>query len=341
MSLQDPKIRREFLCRVLSVVPEVYRKNVKVEIIDKFIDVVGQRTSNPFPIDGDDVCKWMGLKNFQSLTRLVVPWLAPPNRKRSCPFVFKRDFLLFQLPRAKNKYKLFLSINAFVQLCILQNNEVAHSILQYLIAVERLYRDHAERIIYERQQSESNEDINANSTVDSDIPEKGELAYLDEIWQPDPLTGQLKVTVHPGHTFDESARKQNLKSEYGHHQKMVRKRYGPGAAAIEEEFKSLADHWKIKCGASPRKTEVFHSKALPAATIWEAACKGHEYAQNLLDEMLQKQDGHDSILDSIPEEQQSTANDAFTFGTRHGCLKTVRKGKTETIIPKKFVDFEF
>jgi hypothetical protein len=196
-------------------------------------------------------------------------------------------------------------------------------------------RDHAERIIYERRQTETETKTESMFTSDEYLPNRGEMVYLDKITQTDPETGEEKVFFHPGHTFDEVSRRQNLKTEFGKRQEIVRKKHMHGATAVEEEFKRLARRWKIKCGGSPRKEEAFYSKDLPLQAIWETSLEAQEFADKRLQERLME-DQHDELLDSIPVSKQSTEDDVFTFGTKHGNLKSVVHGRTLRMTPKQF-----
>jgi hypothetical protein len=237
----------------------------------------------------------------------------------------------------EKKYHIWFSINGFQQLCMRQRSREAIAIRQYFIAVDRLYRDHAERILYERRQDDSDSDIENLCDTDDDISDGGEMAYLDKITQTDPETHETKVFFHPGHTSDEAARNQNRKMEYGKRQEIVRKKYMKGSPAVEEEFKRLASRWKVKCGGSPRKEEVFYSHDLPADAIWETSLEVQDFADMRLEQRLARARKKDRIIDKIPMSQQSTEDDSFTFGTKHGNLKTVRKGRTLRMVPKNFV----
>jgi phage anti-repressor protein len=340
MSIQDPSVRQEFLARVLSVVPLMYRQHINPHILDAFLNIVLKSKRNPFPISLLEIADWMKLKDYRSLERLILPWRKTSKEMLRPEFQEGVDFIVTHTPttaRNQKRTHIWVSVNAFQQLCMMQRNPAALAIRQYFIAVDRLYRDHAERIIYERRQNETQSDTEKMLQIDEDIPDRGEVAYLDKVTQIDPLTHETKVFLHPGHTLDESSRRQNLKSEYGPNQEMIRKKYGKGSSAIEEEFKRLARRWKINCGGSPRKTEAFFTKDIPVQAIWETSVEVQDIADALLLQKLEQSRGHDDILDEIPLSEQSTSSDGFTFHTRNGNLKTVRDGRTETIIPMTMV----
>jgi hypothetical protein len=341
MSLSEPWVRRIFLARVFSVVPPQYREIIDPSIVDKFVDIISLERKHPFPIDADDIVKWMGFRDWTDILRILKKSNNDVQR-----FIFEegRDYVIIDLPtkrRNQRRRKLLLSIIGFEQLCAIQRNPIATGIMQYFFAVERLYRDHAERIIYERSKSETSEELISEGIVDTYDKEMGELAYLDKITQKDPITGKTKIWFHPGHTRDEVARNQNLKQEYGKNHQMIKKAYMQGSPAIEEEFKRLAQKWKVDCGSSPRKEETFYSKDLPAEAIWETSIEAQLFADRRLKEKLATRKGHDALLESIPIDEQSNQEDNFTFGTRHGCLKTVKNGQTIGIVPKRFVEFEW
>jgi hypothetical protein len=63
MSLQDPSIRLEFVARVLSVIPQEYRRFVDPRTLNEFVEIISAQKKNPFPILLIDAMRWLKIRD--------------------------------------------------------------------------------------------------------------------------------------------------------------------------------------------------------------------------------------------------------------------------------------
>lgn len=118
--------------------------DIPQEFITKFIEIINQNSEDKFPIDLDEVSKWI-----DHLKRNLKPLIVDEYEQNV-------DYTITTTSGMKGRPSdiIHLTIPCFKDLCMRLKSKTGKRIRKYFIAVEDAYRTWVNETIYERQKSE-------------------------------------------------------------------------------------------------------------------------------------------------------------------------------------------